>query len=319
MKQLIKKTIIPLQNIIRKALGFNDIFYEYDLKIEKLQDENNAVFYYLNNYLLKAKDLPPTSDSDLRIMQLCDVQLLRIVDKILTKYNLTYWLDYGTLLGAVRHKGFIPWDDDMDITILAEEYENVYETLNTEFAKFEGLTCEKKEKLGWLGVGYKHYQTGIWLDLFSIEHINYNGALEPRFEQLCREREQYYQYYCKYKGRLDAVCLLKQKNDIIKNDRSGKETLYYVTPERNYTSKIHYCNDDIFPLRRIEFEGYDFFCPNNYTEILTQNYSNHYMSLARGGILHHDQGRGALSVWATNNNIDMQRVLLEITDIYDNI
>lgn len=54
----------------------------------------------------------------LRKAQLRMLEILVQVSSICDKHSIPYWIDYGTLLGAVRHNGFIPWDDDLDISIL---------------------------------------------------------------------------------------------------------------------------------------------------------------------------------------------------------
>jgi len=51
--------------------------------------------------------------------------LLRVTDTIMKKNNITYWVDGGTLLGCVRHRGQVPWDDDVDIGIMAEDMEMI--------------------------------------------------------------------------------------------------------------------------------------------------------------------------------------------------
>ena len=60
------------------------------------------------------------------------IEILDCFDSFCKKNNLKYWLDYGTLLGAIRHKGFIPWDDDVDIAMLREDYEKAAKVFNSQ-------------------------------------------------------------------------------------------------------------------------------------------------------------------------------------------
>ena len=51
------------------------------------------------------------------------IEVLKVLEEICIKHNLRYFAERGTLLGAVRHQGYIPWDDDLDISMLREDYE----------------------------------------------------------------------------------------------------------------------------------------------------------------------------------------------------
>ena len=52
-------------------------------------------------------------------------RILQAFDTFAKAHDLTYWIGYGTLLGAARHKGFIPWDDDIDLVMPIEEYQKL--------------------------------------------------------------------------------------------------------------------------------------------------------------------------------------------------
>lgn len=69
----------------------------------------------------------------LRKVQLALLDILKDIDKVCKKYDIPYWLEAGTLLGSVRHKGFIPWDDDIDIAMKRNDYNRFIDIAQKEF------------------------------------------------------------------------------------------------------------------------------------------------------------------------------------------
>ena len=74
-------------------------------------------------------------DTPLRKAQLASVDVLNEFDRVCRENGLVYWLDFGTLLGAVRHKGFIPWDDDIDVSMPLADWQ-----------KFKSIGADKLAK-----------------------------------------------------------------------------------------------------------------------------------------------------------------------------
>ncbi len=88
---------------------------------------------------------------DLRKLQMIELEMLLEIDRICRKHNIEYFLSSGSLLGAVRHGGFIPWDDDLDIYMMRKEYERFLDICRTELnaEKFFMQTYETDPEYRW--------------------------------------------------------------------------------------------------------------------------------------------------------------------------
>ncbi len=93
-------------------------------RLNKLHDELQNHLEALRMTVGKSIDpkAMPKASGYTRIVQMLCLQGLSEIDRICRKHNLSYWLAFGTLLGAVRHGGFIPWDDDLDLCMMADYY-----------------------------------------------------------------------------------------------------------------------------------------------------------------------------------------------------
>ena len=70
-------------------------------------------------------DVTPLNDQDLRDLKQIEFDMLCEFDRICKKHDIPYYISDGTALGAVRHGGFIPWDDDIDVSVIREDYDRV--------------------------------------------------------------------------------------------------------------------------------------------------------------------------------------------------
>lgn len=122
----------------------------------------------------------------LRSLQLIQLEILEELNRICVKHDIKYSLDGGTLLGAVRHGGFIPWDDDIDVIMLREEYEKFFEVCKTELDKERfflqehrtdpyyrvGYTRIRRKNTVYVRAGQENMKhvTGILIDIFVLDN-----------------------------------------------------------------------------------------------------------------------------------------------------
>ena len=129
----------------------------------------------------------PLDEKTLRSLQRAELELLKEADRICGKCGIHYNIIAGTLLGAVRHGGFIPWDDDTDIALLRPEYERFREAVRTELDTERFLSQDMEETPGYRwGYGklrlkdslflreYQEempYHQGVFLDVFPLDPV----------------------------------------------------------------------------------------------------------------------------------------------------
>ncbi len=87
--------------------------------------------------------------SVMRKTQMRLLEMLDVLDGICKKHNITYWLVCGTLLGARRHGGFIPWDDDLDVAILQKDYNKLISILKEELPDNLQIQTKETDKNFW--------------------------------------------------------------------------------------------------------------------------------------------------------------------------
>lgn len=132
------------------------------------------------------------ADSSLRQLQLKELNLLKFFQQICKENHIAYYALGGTLLGAVRHKGFIPWDDDIDVGIPRPDYDRLCKILETqplgEKVRFHTFR-NSKEYIRYFGHledasfkvvrhdKLKDEETYAWIDLFPLDGMPNNGLL----------------------------------------------------------------------------------------------------------------------------------------------
>jgi len=127
------------------------------------------------------------SEDELRDIQLIELEMLLEVERICKKCSIHYCISAGTLLGAVRHGGFIPWDDDADVAFLRSEYEKFREACKTELDKTRfyfqdyrntpgyrwgyGKLRRKNTQFIRLNQEFMPYEQGIFIDIMPYDNV----------------------------------------------------------------------------------------------------------------------------------------------------
>ena len=237
----------------------------------------------------------------LRRQQMRMLDILVEVDRICKKYELRYWLSSGTLIGAIRHNGFIPWDDDLDIEMMRDDYVKLMDILPRELPEWLALQNEKtdenyfyyyakvRDRRSFLNEGNNYdriwKERGIYIDIFPMEK-------HPIWLHKLTEKSVGHMYKIWRTSTEDTKAIKSVRRIFNFNNRVFfpclRATLLPLTSclssRKTITSGmgIPYHNpryaEDIFPLAEHVFEGIAFPVPHDYDHHLRCIYGD-YMQL----------------------------------------
>lgn len=247
------------------------------------------------------------SDGRLRQAQLKMVDMLHVIDQVCQKYKLDYWLEGGTLLGAIRHQGFIPWDDDLDISMPRASFEAFLKLAPSEIPSHMHLQTPKSDP-GYFNLsvplkirdrnsrfieihetGKEPYQQGIFIDVFVYDAMPANSQQRKREKWLSKRvlRLLTHKYSAVQMGH-HAKVYAAIANLIPKTYLEAKLQQFIEQAKLSDSPYLGYGYDcvnanlvtreDIYPLKRAAFETGEFLIPNKAEVILSQLYGD-YMTL----------------------------------------
>lgn len=232
-----------------------------------------------------------------------EIEILDEIVRVCDENDIKYFIIFGTLLGAVRHKGFIPWDDDIDVAMLRDDYERFLEiapkklkekffldNINNSndwylhFSKVKNRNTIFEEELS---LGFKGGKN-IFVDIFPIDYVKDNHlskkiVIKEKFVEFLssvmrtrtfkKKESRKALIVSKFMSNkmaaklIDKICISKIKTDYLMSYSWGLSDTFFA-PKNIF-----------FPLKKIEFEGKKYSAPKNHKDVLTILYGKNYMQL----------------------------------------
>lgn len=235
-----------------------------------------------------------------------ELDILKAFDKLCTEHNLRYVLIYGTLLGALRHGGFIPWDDDIDVCMPREDYEKLYKLWKSNPKSFTYNLISSRDKTfpnSWFKlvdpdtIAYLDYYDnsvphGLWIDIFpydstetlnlkvkiiflllkplaflvSVANMNPTAGNSHRWILIKKLLIPLKKSLNPFKLSAKMDYLAKKINTL------GGSRVFFQVLGASCRKPIN--RSDIFPVSRVSFENHTFPAPSNPDKVLSVVYGN---------------------------------------------
>ncbi len=236
-----------------------------------------------------------------------ELEIFQVIIELCERHNLRYILDYGSLIGAVRHGGFIPWDDDIDVSMPRPDYERFKELWNEE--RREDTQYELRTGMkGNLAIPYiqvvhtgtlaekkgrrKNYTQSVWVDVFPIDgagetkeqceeiyqqywkKIEESRKIFGRYHPYLNPIKQVKQWYWHHIKKFQLPRIIREAEDMMQTYDYEKSTYVFCYPTI-YGTKEH--NEKSFYENRVDmtFEGISCKVPKEYDRKLAGIYGDY--------------------------------------------
>ena len=257
--------------------------------------DENIISPYVRNYCdTGIIDRPIVlNDEMLKKLQGCMLDLMLFFHSICEKYNIPYFLYGGTLLGAVRHKGFIPWDDDVDFIMFRKDYNRFYKVVKKELGNKYIIDYWKQRKsLALKNTVLKRFYTvfysRIYIDTFAADNVfpvssklsEWQEKIQLKFLRIATKLKWFELDKNKISGSIGLIargiaqCFASMYNFINTGYICYLCGVLGWREKRTFKRELFNENDRML----LDFEGHKFYAPRRYDEILKQMYGD-YMEL----------------------------------------
>lgn len=247
----------------------------------------------------------------LREIQLASLEILKRIDEVCQREDIHYWLMYGSLIGAVRHHGFIPWDDDLDIAMPRQDYERFLAYFADHLDELRPLVAlhgNEQHKLPFLitRVSDTRYKMigeygdevpdlGTFVDVYPIDGCGNDKSEALALQKHCVKNVlrflQAENFSTNNQNNGSIKKLFKKMHALmLGSPGSYIENLSSAVRSHSYESSLYlgclvwpwddliFCHDSVRSLRQVKFEDTEVPIPSGYEQILTGQYGD-YMSL----------------------------------------
>lgn len=284
---------IPILNQLNEDLDAHDAHmkmfaweqYRYDG--EALEDAKKRFFRTL-----------PKATGGMRLLQLGCAQLLHEFDTLCQENNITYWLAFGTLLGAVRHAGFIPWDDDVDLGMMREDIERLASLVNVGESRYRvTVVYDWYARCRQVRFSYADQSIPCFLDLFIFDWTSdlsreaydlHRSIRQKMIEKMDEDKKLGFWKKTPYlaMGEEGASliqayydeCLAEVKKAGLVCDQANARGVIWSIDNLDDAKQRRwsYALSAVFPVVRMSFEGFELACPKDPYELLQSRYGDYY-------------------------------------------